>query len=126
MLPHLGVHGRGDEHRRPGGEQGGGEQVVGDPRRVLPEQFGGGGRHDHEVGPLAEVGVRDRLRPAEQRRARRFRRERGERERADEPEGILGQDRGNVRAGVDETPAHLDGLVRGDATAHAEHDPPTA
>ena len=29
VLPHLGVHGRADQHRGPGGQQRGGEQVVG-------------------------------------------------------------------------------------------------
>ena len=59
MLPHLGVHRRGEHDRAAGGEQGVGEQVVGQPVRGLGEQVGGGrGDHD-EVGGLADPHVRD-------------------------------------------------------------------
>ena len=34
VLPHLGVHGRADHDGRTGGEEGGGEEVVGDARGV--------------------------------------------------------------------------------------------
>ena len=42
VLPHLGVHGRAHHHRGPGGEQGGGEQVVGDAGGVGADEPGGG------------------------------------------------------------------------------------
>ena len=45
VLPHLGVHGRAHEHRRPGGEQHVGEQVVADPAGVEAEHAGGGRGH---------------------------------------------------------------------------------
>ena len=92
------------------------------PGGVLAEQLGGGRRHDHEIGALAEAGVRDRVGPVEQRRARRLRRQRRERERAHEAEGVLGEDGRDVRAGVDQATTDLDGLVGGDAAAHAEDD----
>ena len=59
VLPHLGVHGRGEHDRAPGGQEGVGEQVVGQPVRRLGQQVGrGGGDHD-EVGGLADADVRD-------------------------------------------------------------------
>jgi hypothetical protein len=36
--------------------------------------------------------------------------------------GTLGHDRNNVSSGIDESSTHFDGLVRGDATAHANND----
>ena len=66
MLPHLGMHGGAEHHRRPGGQQGGGEEVRGDPCRVAADQAGGG-RGDHDqVGALTEAGVRDGLGPVPQ------------------------------------------------------------
>ena len=130
VLPHLGVHRRSDQHRGPGGEQRGGEQVVGDPGRVLPEQLGSGGRDHDQVGRLAEMGVRDHLSRGvratrEQRRARRFGGEGRKRELTDEAQCVSGEHRHHVGAGIDEAPADVDGLVRGDASRHAEHDPST-
>ena len=48
--------------------------------------------------------------------------QRGERHRADEARGLLGQDGRDVDAGVDQPPADLDRLVGGDAAADAEDD----
>ena len=60
VLPHLGVHRRADEHRGARGEQRRREQVVGEAARIAGEQLGGGRRHHHEIGRLAQHGVRDR------------------------------------------------------------------
>ena len=122
VLPHLGVHRGAHQHGRTGGEQGRGQQVVGDPGRVLPDELGGGGRDDDEVGALAEAGVRDRVGSVEQRRARRFGRQRRERDRADEALGVVGEHRDDVDARVDESPADLDRLVGGDPAGDAEDD----
>ena len=93
------------------------------PAAYLPMQLRGGGRDDDEVGGLAEPGVRDRIGAVEQRRARRLRRERGERERADEALRVVGEHRRDVDAGVDEPPADLDRLVGRDPAGDAEDDP---
>src|SRR5439155_7629987 len=58
LLPHLGVHGRADHDGRPGGEEGGRQQVVGDAVGVAADDAGSGGRHQHEIGRLAQAGVR--------------------------------------------------------------------
>ena len=53
VLPHLGVH-RGREHdRAAGGQQGVGEQVVGQPVRGLGQQVGGRRGDHHQVGAPA-------------------------------------------------------------------------
>ena len=124
VLPHLGVHRRADHDRRPGGEQGGGEQVVGDAGGVGAEQAGGGRAHHDEVGRLAEAGVRDGV------GARRTARSRtgsdASAENVVSPTKRvrpLGQDGHDVGAGVDQAAADLDGLVGGDAAGDAEDDP---
>ncbi len=122
VLPHLGVHCRADEDRRARGEQRGGEEVVGDARRVLAEQLRGCGRNDNEIRALAEARVRNRFGPTEQRGARGLGRERGEGQRADEALGVIGQDGSDVDTGVHQTAAHLDRLVRGDPAADTEND----
>ena len=92
------------------------------PGRVLAEQLRGGRRDDDEVGGLPEAGVRDRIRAVEQRRQHRLRRQRGERDRADETLRVLGEDRRHMDAGVDEAPAHLDRFVGRDPAADPEDD----
>ena len=58
VLPHLGVHRRREHHRAAGGEQGVGEQVVGQAVRGPGQQVGGGRGDDDQVGLLAEPDVR--------------------------------------------------------------------
>ena len=122
VLPHLGVHGRAHQDRRPGGEQDVGEQVVADAGGVEARGPGGGGRDEHQVGRLAEVGVRDRVGFVPQRRPRSLR-----------GEGVEGGSPTKWRApsvrtgitcapGVDEPTADLDRLVGGDAPGDAEDD----
>jgi hypothetical protein len=122
VLPHLGVHGRAHQHRRPGGEEHVGEQVVADPRRVDAEEARGGWRHEHQVGGLSEVGVGDGVGLVPQRGPRPLGRERVEGRAADEPQGALGEHGHHVGAGVDEPTAHVHRLVGGDAPRHAEND----
>jgi hypothetical protein len=124
VLPHLGVHRGRDQHRRARREERRGQQVVGDAGGVLAEQLRRRGRDDDQVGRLTEARVRDGLGRVEQRGAGRLRRERGERQLADEAERVAGEHRGDVGARVDQAPADLDRLVGGDPAADAEHDPP--
>ena len=57
VLPHLGVHRRGEDHRAARGEERVGEEVVGQAVRRAGEQVGGR-RCDHDhVGLLADVDV---------------------------------------------------------------------
>ena len=56
MLPHLGVHGRADHHGCRGGDQRGGQEIVGEPAGVPGQEVGGGRRHHDEVGALAQAG----------------------------------------------------------------------
>jgi hypothetical protein len=58
VLPHLGVHGRCEQHRTSRGQQRRGQQVVGAAVGGTRKQVGGGGRDDHEVGGLADGDVR--------------------------------------------------------------------
>ena len=61
VLPHLGVHGRADQHRGTSGEQGSAQQVGRNTRRVAADQAGGGGRHHYRIGVPAELDVRDNI-----------------------------------------------------------------
>jgi len=48
MGVHVVVHGRADNHWRPGSQEDRGKQIVGDARRHLPDDIGGGRRYyDH-------------------------------------------------------------------------------
>ncbi len=80
------------------------------------------GRDDDEVGGLAEVGVRDRVGVVPERHVGRLGGEGVEGRPPDEAQRALGEDRGDVGAGVDEAAADLDRLVGGDAAGDAEHD----
>ena len=80
------------------------------------------GATTHEVGGLAEVGVRDRVRLVPERRPRPLGAEGVEGGAADEVERALGEDGHHVGAGVDEATAQLHRLVGGDAPRHPEDD----
>src|SRR6266540_3584938 len=84
------MHRRCEQHGRLRRQQRGGEEIVGDAMRVLADDLGGGGRHDNQVRAAAELRVWDRVGPFEQRGARRLRRQRRERQRADETLGVVG------------------------------------
>ena len=122
VLPHLGVHGGREDHRAAGGEQGVGEQVVGEAVRGLGEQVGGG-RGDHDqVGVLPDPHVRDLVDVVPdlggdglpgQRRPGRL---------ADEVQRGLGGHHPDVVAGLGEPAQQLARLVGGDAAAHPQHD----
>ena len=120
MLPHLGVHGGEHHDRAVGGEQGVGEQVVGQAVGGLGQEVGRGRGHDHHVGLLTDAHVGhfvDTLeevvghRPAGQRRPGG---------RTDELEcRCRGHNRDRRVQRLD--PAqHLSGFVGGDAATYSE------
>ena len=128
VLPHLGVHRGSDENRRAGREECRGEQIIRDAGRVLAEELRCSRCDDDQVGGLTQSSVWDRFATfgtGEQRRARRFGCQRRERERSDEAQRVGGEDGGDVRTGVDETPTDLHGLVGRDSPGDAENDSAT-
>ena len=60
VLPHLGVHGGTDDHRRPGGQQRGAQEVVGEPGGVAGEGVRRRRHDQHQIGLLTEPGVGNR------------------------------------------------------------------
>jgi hypothetical protein len=123
VQPHLGVHGRDEHDRTRGGEQGGGQQVVGAAHGRAREQVGGGRRDDDELGvlPDAHVGHLGHVRPHVGRD--RVAGERLEGGGTDEVQRARGRDDADVVIGLGEQPQQQRGLVGGHASAHAEHDP---
>ena len=75
-----------------------------------------------QVGTTAEIGVRDRHIVAEHLDAGGLGGESRKGRRPDKARGARGEDRHDVRTGIDQAPAELDRLVGGDAARHAEHD----
>ncbi len=59
VIPHVDVHGGGDDDRSFGGEEQGGEEVVGEAVGHLREDVGGGGGDDDDVGELGLGDVLD-------------------------------------------------------------------
>ena len=122
VLPHLGVH-RGREHDRAArGEQGVGEQVVGQAVGRLGEQVGGRRGHHDELGLLADPDVRHLVDVGPHLGAHRLAGQRGPGRGADELQGGGGRDDGDVVAGLGEPAQQLTGLVRSNPAAHAEDD----
>ena len=126
VLPHLGVHRGRDEHRRPGGEQRGGEQVVGDAGGVLARAASRWpGDHDTRSADWPSTRVRDRLRRRRRSSEVRAAGSDASAENVSAPTNCsasCGEHGRTCAPGVDEPAADLDGLVGGDAAAHAEHD----
>ena len=128
MLPHLGVHRRGEHDRAARGEQGVGEQVVGQPVRGLGHQVGGRRGHHDQVGVLADPDVRHLVDVAPHLGGDRLAGQRRPGRGADELERGRGRHDGDVVAGLGEPAQQLAGLVRRDPAGHAEDDtrPPPA
>ena len=117
------MHRRTDQNRSPGSQQRGREQIVGQPSRVLGQNSGSGwGDHD-QVRILPEFRVGNRVFPAPEVHLRWFGPERVEGQFPDESESVFGENGRNERSGIDEASADFDGLVRGNASAHAEDNP---
>ncbi len=122
VLPHLGVHGRTDDDRGRSGDQGGREQIGRAPGPQIGEDAGGGRTDDDGIRRLPHRGVGYRVGVTPQAGLDRLGSQGGERGRPDHVVGRVGQDRDDVGAEIDQAAAHLDRLVRGDATGHAQHD----
>ncbi len=122
VLPHLGVHGGGEDDRAPGGEQCVRQQVVGEAVGGLREHVGGGGGDDDQVGPLPDADVRDLVDVRPDLGRDGVAGERGPGRGADEVQRGLRRDDPHVVPRLGQSPQQLTGLVRGDATADPQHD----
>jgi hypothetical protein len=121
---HLVVHGRRHQHRRDGREQQGGEQIVGEALRHPRQQMGRGGRHDHEVGPLAQADVRKRPARLPDRAQHGAPGERLEGERPHEFRRALRQHDIHLRARLGEPAGQQAALIARDPARHADDDAP--
>ena len=122
MLPHPRVHGRRDEHRRGGGQAGGGEQIVGDASGKFRHQIGRGGGDDHHIRPTRQLDVphgRFRL-GVPQIRARFLACHGLQCGGGNEPLGVFRQDRDDLCIHRAQMSHELWGLVRRDPAADAE------
>ncbi len=122
VLPHLGVHRRRHHDRAAGGEQGVGEQVVGEAVGGPGQQVGGGRGDDDQVGLLADPDVRhlvDVVPDVGGRPGGRTARPRWARRRTP---ARRGGDDADVVAALGEQPQQLGDLVGGDAAADPEDD----
>lgn len=122
VLPHLGVHGGGEDDGTARGEQGVGEQVVREAVGGLGEHVGGGGGDDDEVGGLADADVRHLVDGLPHLGRDGVAGECGPGGLADEVEGRVGGDDPDVVAGLGEPAQQLTRLVGGDATADTQDD----
>ncbi len=122
VLPHLGVHRGREDDRTAGGEQGVGEQVVGQAVGRLGEHVGGRGGDDDEVGVLSDPHVRDLVDVVPDLGGDRMARERRPGGGADEVERRLGRDDPYVMSGLGQPAQQLARLVRGDAAADPQND----
>ena len=121
--PHLGMHGRCQHHGAVSGEQGGGQQVVGQAGRGFGEQVRRGGSDDDEVGLLTQGYMTDIGNVLPHCGADRVAGKRLPRRSAHEAEGGLGRDDGDIRSRLCEETHHMSGLVRRDSPAHPHDDP---
>jgi hypothetical protein len=122
VLPHLGVHGRGEDHRAVGREQRVGQEVVRETVRGLRQDVGGGRGHQNEVGALPDADVRDLVDVLEDAGLHRLAAQRLPRGGADEVQRRRGRDDPDAVTGLGEQAQQLRGLVGRDATGHTEHD----
>ena len=123
IVPHAGVHGRGDEHGRAGGQHGGGQHIVRDAMGHFGHDIGGGRGDQKQIGLLGQghvlhlpalgtvKGVRDAGIIAEGLKG----------EGRNELAGVRGHDDMHPRARFAQTGNHLAALVGRDASRDA-HD----
>lgn len=122
VLPHLGVHGGGEDDRAAGGEQGVGEQVVGQSVGRLGEHVGGGRGDDDQVGVLADAHVRDLVDVVPDLGGDGVAGQGGPGGGAHEVQCGGGGDDPDIVPGLGESAQQLTGLVRGDAAADPQND----
>ena len=114
VLPHLGVHGRGHQHRAAAGhQQGVAQEVVGLAGGGACQQVGRGGGHHDQLGFVAEADVVDGVHVVEDAVADRMPGQRFPRGDADEAGRGLRGDDGDVMAGFSKKPEERRHLVGG-------------
>jgi hypothetical protein len=122
VVPHLGVHCGGREHRGQGGQKSRRHHVVGESGRHLGQDVGGGRRHDHEVCAARELHVRYKGARPVQVGDHRVAAERGERLLAHETAGRLGHCDADIGAHLGQQPGDVDNLVCGDPAGDTQDD----
>ena len=123
--PHLGVHGRGQDHRGGRGQDGGGEQVVGPPRRQAGQEVGAGRGDQDQLGPLADRHVLHGLGVVEEAGGHRVGAHGRQGGGPDEPQGRRGGDDPDLVTGPAQQAHQGRGLVGRDRAGHAQdHVPP--
>ena len=121
MGVHAAVHGRRRQRRRPRAQVDAGQEIVRQPVRHARQRVSGGGNDRQQVGLFRQVNVQD----APGRRRKEFAvggslRHAGERERRDEPLGVLREDRSNLRLRLRELARQRHRLESGYAAANAQ------
>ncbi len=124
VLPHSPVHGRDHQHRRPSGQEHGGEEIVGDPVSRFGQKVGCGRGHHEAVGALGDgdvlhgqVGLR-----VEEIHEHRPSRQRPPGEIAHEFSGVLGERHRHPRAEARQLAKQIDRLVGRDAPRDPKND----
>ncbi len=122
MLPHAGVHRRGNHDRPVVRKVRGGQKIVAEAGGHAGDRIGRGRCDDHDVGSASQIEVSVVRAPnvAEQFGADVIARQRGERRSADEVRCSPGHDYVDVVPGALERTQRIDCLVGGDAAAHTE------
>ena len=126
VLPHGGVHRRGQQHGAAHGQIGGGEQIVGDAGSKLGEDVGRGGRDHEQIRPLGKGDVGDLVAGGKEVGMDAVPRERFQRQGGDEPAGMLRHHDAHLRAPLFQQTDEFRRAIGGDAARHAQHDPLTA
>ena len=121
--PHLGVHRGCEQHGTSGGQQRGGQQVVGPAGHAAGKQVRGGRRDEDEVGFLPDANMRDLVDVVPDSGVDGVTRQGLEGRGADETQRGLGGNDADMMAGFGELPDHGARLVGGDASGDADDDP---
>ena len=135
MLPHVHVHGGGDQDRRRRGQVEGGEEVVGNAVGELGQDVGRGGGDDQRVGPLRLADVLDAVlfgggfvgavpgaRVVPQAGDDLVAGERGEGERLDESRGRPGHDHMDLKSLALQGAHQFRRFIRGNSAGDAHGD----
>jgi hypothetical protein len=124
MLPHLAIHGRGDQNRGAGGERDGREGIVGEAVGHGGEDVRGGGGDEEQIGLVGELDVAGL--PAfffgKEIGDDRILAQRAQGERRDEFERGFRQHTRHAMAGLGELAGEVRRLVGRDGTGDAEDD----
>jgi hypothetical protein len=122
VAPHVDVHRRGEQERRPGREEDGGHRVVRHAGGHAGEEVGRGGGDDHQIGAIGHPDVPDLglLTQVEEVGQDRASRQGLEGQLADELAGRGGHHDLDLGARLDQEADQLGRLVRRDAPADGE------